>query len=138
MNLKNIQTKRDYINFLNEQAAAITARVMREEIDYTSDEEREEYIESTESFQEAMIQLEDRSEGWSLIDVAIVYDILEENYEATLDYIKENVEIRDDLDSVESFEDYVTHCIAYDISKTVDQKIDQTLEDDTSVEMVDF
>lgn len=135
--LKNVQNKRDYVNYLNERAASITARVMRDEIDYNSDQDRENYIESRESFQEAMSQLSDRCNDWSVGDVANIYEILDENYEATLEYVSDNIEMRDDLTPVESFEDYMAHCIAYDISKTVDEKISETLEDDTSAEVVE-
>lgn len=137
MQLKNIQTKRDYINFLNEQASDITARVLRDEIDYTSDQDREEYIESVESFQEAISQLDERDIEWSLGDAGHVYDIIYDNYRNTIEYVEENVELREDQEPVETFKDYVTHCVAYDISKTVDEKIDQTLDEDTSVDVVE-
>jgi len=128
--LTNIENKEDYLDFLEKSSAKIVADLLHESDKQLNDERKSEIIESDESFQRAIELLDDEENRFSDINVPTVYGIIYENYEATIEYVDENYEIDKDQHPTAIYEDYIKHCLAYDIASMANSKIEDTIEEE--------
>lgn len=125
--LQDAITKEHYRDYLTKRASSITSEVMNEEIDTTDMDDRQNYIESKESFNKAVEVLDEEWSEYSTLEVAKIYHIIKNNYAPTVDYIKQQYDLQ--LSNPEQhFREFVLYCVAYDISKMVDQQINQTIQ----------
>lgn len=131
LDLHKIADSEDYQNKINNRAASIVSRVVNEELDHRNKETIENYIESNGSWHEAIEELDDEWGAYNTLDIAAIYDIIQENYQQTLRHVEDNVLIDDSWNHpVEQFRRFVLNCMAYDLAKTVDHKLNQVIQDD--------
>jgi len=137
LDLHKIADKQDYADKLNNRAASIVSRIVSEELDHRNEETIENYIESNGSWHEAIEELDDEWGAYSTLDIAAIFDIIQEHYPQTLSYANENVLIDDSWNHPAEQFRRVLNCMAYDLAKTVDHKLNQVISDDKSVQMVE-
>lgn len=135
--LPEIESKQDYVDFINRRASEIVTNALHGELDYEDYEQLDEYIEKKESFQTAMISMSEEWNNYNVSDIAQVYEIISNNYHMTIVQVEKNPEWFEDDHPLDSFREYVKACVAYDVSKMVDKKIDDTMDDDKSVDVVE-
>lgn len=135
LNLHTIANKKDYKDKINNWASAAVTKIVNEELDYRNHNTLRNYIESQKSFHHAVEQLDKEWSDYSTLDVAAVYDIIKENYEQTLQHIQRK-DLFDSPNPETNFRDLVLNCMAYDLAKTIDFKLDNVISDDESTKMV--
>lgn len=131
--LQNLKDKEDYADKVNKAASSIVTEVLGEEIDQDEDQEIVEFIDSDQSWDKAIDYLDSEWSKYETLDIAAVYDVIKKNYKSTVEHVEDNVDVFTGEDIVRNYRQFVLHCMAYDIAKTVDRKMENALSDDSKV-----
>lgn len=134
LELHKIEDSHDYAEKVNQLAGEITTQLMTGILAPQNNQQLENFIASNESLNQAIQSLDELWGRYSTLDVAAVHDIVKQNYPQTEEYVQENHIEPSTYTKVEPlYRDMTMYCMAYDIAKTIDHKIDKILDEDTKV-----